>query len=120
MIPKIRAYDKVTQKIFDVEYINFTEQVVNLGGCRRRYFHEVENMQSTGLTDKKGDEIYEGDIVRIVQNGVRVLGEIKKDSFMWYVFDFAYKFEGSLYDIYRTCELEVIGNIYENPELLEG
>jgi len=61
-------------------------------------------MQFTGLTDKKGKEIYEGDIVS--DDGFTAPVELDiKDGLTW----------GSFTDVQNG---EVIGNIYENPELL--
>ena len=73
-------------------------------------------MQYTGLKDKNGREIYEGDIFSpelIEENGF--VEWDNKDSYFKLVFS---DFSEPLYCYYMD-ELEVIGNIYENPELLE-
>ena len=74
-------------------------------------------MQFTGLIDKHGKEIYEGDIVKRFYNdqGVQIVFNTKTGC----------GFEFSVLTSYIFCKefsqnyYEVIGNIYENPELLE-
>lgn len=134
---KFRAWDKKSKKIRIVESIGFGElsyynegyPVTNMIGrdCihdkdiiihRDSYQHEL--MQYTGLKDKNGKEIYEGDILLydsgsktsvFYNNGafVRSYG----NSNMYLLYD-SFIEDGCLYNY------EVIGNIYENPELLEG
>lgn len=85
-------------------------------------------MQSTGLKDKNGVEIFEGDLVSIsVQNGFDYLDNkvcIVKNSIGHSGLVCATVDEDLEYRIFNTelfeeYTYEVIGNIYENPELLE-
>lgn len=69
---------------------------------------ELIVMQYTGLKDKNEKEIYEGDVVKC-DTFDRMNGEVEWDAF------FYWKIELSLDD----GDLEIIGNIYENPELCE-
>ena len=77
------------------------------------YLSDVILMQSTGLKGKDGVEIYEGDIVRYFRNELAVIvyrnGGVDIRSLSW----------GDCEPLQRRLgEIEVIGNIYENPEVL--
>jgi hypothetical protein len=72
-------------------------------------------MQYTGLYDKNGKEIYEGDIVKLVnKDGIKHITEIKWHNGR-YVTDTWMMFADTL--VLHKCE--VIGNIYENSELIQ-
>ena len=75
--------------------------------------------QYTGLTDKNGTKIFEGDIVLVYYSD----GLIEKGCIGWSDISIRYTFaspDGSGYGIDVTDTFEVIGNIYDNPELLGG
>jgi hypothetical protein len=65
-------------------------------------------MQYTGLQDRDGKEIYEGDIVRL-ESPTPMAIEFNKGSFR----------AGHIYGGEEAYRMEIIGNIYENPELLK-
>ena len=73
-------------------------------------------MQYTGLKDKDGREVYEGDVVRYKDRYVDGFrdAEVAFDECGW-------RLDGDLMSDWRygSSSFEVIGNIYENPELLE-
>ena len=82
------------------------------------HFGDCQLMQFTGLVDKNGVEIYEGDIVKVdifTKNYCIVFGESKK----WGA-SFQYKSDYSIYYLTENFAKDcvVVGNIYENPELL--
>lgn len=77
-------------------------------------------MQFTGLHDKNGEEIYEGDIVQYKSNEVGTLNTInEKMEIFWNEKEAKFDTSSRTLGI-DQYGLEVIGNIYENPELLKG
>lgn len=115
---KFRAWDKINKDMFNVESINFQERRVYKDVVSYRNFEDIDLMQYTGLKDKNNKEIYEGDILSD--------GNIKKPYKV--VFEngsFKAEFEGDFdeysFDLIDVVAqgCEVIGNIYENLELME-
>ena len=90
-------------------------------------------MQFTGLKDKNGVEIYEGDIIQIYAEQVRFDGSIQEFRSSVFFNDGSFSYthdDGYSYPLDAVCSesgikhegshfCEVIGNIYENPQLLE-
>lgn len=78
---------------------------------------EVELMQYTGLKDRNGVEIYEGDIVKCKIYSREYIGKVTYAEMLavWFLTDM----ERSDSELWLCDEKEVVGNIYENPELLE-
>ncbi len=113
---KFRAWDKIEKRMFvpdgidqsaDGAYVIEFERPLHTLNKIVRFCGSVILMQFTGLKDKNGKEIYEGDMVRHD-------GRIPLDEEV--TFDGA-----AFYPVYSapSQHWEVIGNIYENPELLK-
>lgn len=134
MIPKFRAWIKHDKKMKDVLAIDFEIESIEteneddtLGVVKNTYnnFDDVELMQSTGVFDKNGIEIYEGDILefkyiydkRFKETGVIVRREDKACFGIEGIRDLTEEIV-ELYKFTAKNYLTVIGNIYENPELL--
>ena len=133
MIPKFRAFYKANQKMYEVLTLDIIDKKAlvenndDSGKPLRGYANisEIELMQYTGLKDKNGNEIYEGDICRWTAP------EIFEGEIISYIFVVRYSDEylkwigennnlyDDLYEFTDDRQLELIGNIYETPELLE-
>lgn len=133
MIPKFRAWDKVSRQMI-VDEQGFIPLIVTNKGVFRLSPQHKENlyekiclnrfeiMQSTGMKDKTGTEIYEGDIVKPV-SFASWIGVVKysSENAAYILDDHNNEFRRgeNVYLSQFNEGLEVIGNIYENPELME-
>lgn len=124
MIPKFRAWIKVDKQMKEVTTMEFTEgnlEYVCFDCEEWDYSPEsVVLMQSTGLRDKNGQEIFEGDVVRLnVYNQLKCgIYEVRRgEAGDWQMQNRTRTKIISL--IYSPGSTEVIGNIYTNPELME-
>jgi len=106
---KFRAWDKENKTMIDMHAMEYFAHTETRNQVR------FDLMQYTGLHDKNGKEIYEGDIFndksRVVW-GFCAWGREHKDNTAAPSFSQIADYEGRI-------KLEVIGNIYENPELLK-
>lgn len=125
MIPKFRAWDKETQTMLDVSLIDFKKSVLvgehwEFGETNFINFDDVNLMQSTGLFDKTGKEIFEKDILDY--NGRKVIVKWH-GSYASFIYEFVDELQNRktewkpLYLSYY--HFKIIGNVYQNPGLLE-
>ena len=134
MIPRYRAWDKIHKTMYEVDdimSIDFEKSEISVKtlffertNCYN--FNDIVLMQSTGLTDKNGEEIFEGDVVT---DGYTT-GDIKNHPTLgFYMVDDNcterwFSDNATIEDFEEDVEtahriLEVLGNIYTNPELVE-
>ena len=122
MIPKFRAWDKLNNEMYVVEQINFNRgefESIGYGITSLRGADEVKLMQSTGLKDKNGKEVFVGDIVKCTR-GCSHEVYLEKEYGGTFIGGMpAVYLKGLLSGYAWTESEEIIGNIYENPELLE-
>ena len=134
MIPRYRAWDKIHKTMYEVDdimSIDFGKSKISVKTLffeqTNRYdFDDIVLMQSTGLRDKNGKEIFEGDIV----SDGHTTGDIKNHPTLgFYMIDDNgverwFSDDSTIEDFEEDVEtaariLEIIGNIYTNPELAE-
>lgn len=123
---KFRAWDKKHKEMFEVIKIEYNPNIIymakELSWFVIRTENEIELMQSTGLFDKNGVEIFEGDIIDV---GTRIpfLNKIQRDEETAYLklvpLDKRWT-ESYFTNFEDKSRYEVVGNIYENKELLEN
>lgn len=133
---KFRAWSKLLNKMLSHEDLNKTlkdlTKIEYIAGIFLPLNSDVEVMQYTGLKDSNGNEIYEGDIVEFLDEEVNYshcgveydefinIGKVifSHDELMgWDITNRNMDLE----EVWHYREyIKVIGNIYENPELLEG
>ena len=116
---KFRAWDSANARMLQLHNISSKfSDIENMG------FLDLPILQYTGLKDKNGKEIYEGDIVNLIPDGyVKELATVEWDydnaSWVYCRISSLEIVHGSKVYV-KWKPVEVIGNIYENTELLKG
>lgn len=127
MIPKYRAWHKTWEELGEVKRIRFDDE----GDVRTVLFRgkilgtdtpidEIELMQSTGLKDKNGKEVFIGDIIKCTRGCLHEV-YIEKEYGGTFIGGMPAVYLKGLREGYAWTEHEeIIGNIYENKELLDA
>lgn len=122
MIPNFRAWLKNDKEMIDVDEIHFDNGQLDFIGDAitfMRKANEIELMQSTGLLDKNGREVFVGDIVKCTR-GCHHEVYLEKEYGGTFIGGMPAIYLKGIKEGYAWTEAEeIIGNIYENPELLE-
>lgn len=117
MIPNVRAYDKINKKMIeDVASINFKAEMIVTSNLCFYPFDDVELMQSTGLIDQNGKEIFEGHIVKDTNGVIAYIVFLNKDMGYFIV----YKRSDRRLSEVDNYQFEILGNIYQDKHLLWG
>lgn len=132
MIPRYRAWHKTWEEVVEVKRIRFDDEGDILTVLIRgktlgtdTLIDEIELMQSTGLKDYFGKELFEGDVIEwnywdefedsgtakiIFDKGMFKLLDVRTEKSVW----------DNLFDCIENCNVFLQGNIYENREILEA
>lgn len=130
MTPKFRAWlteDKLMPPVAGITFFRGCMDVMMSPNKKVTKVNQViKLMQSTGLKDKNGKEIFEGDIVKFsdCDDDAYVTPVVWDKNYACFGVSFSGKYPISfdyLEEFYTELkDIEVVGNIYENPEFLEG
>lgn len=126
MIPKFRVWlpDKDVERMLRVKALVFENDKTRcVCGYGYDFYLEDEDatiMQSTGLCDKEGTEVFEGDILHHqIQTEYTFIVKYDKDKGRWYGDGLSRTYRIDIAKRFLPYYYKVIGNIYETPELLE-
>lgn len=125
MIPKFRAWDKHGQKMFTNDELIIWDGNVYANDSKKlscNYLNgwsidEAYLMQSTGIFDKNNTEIFEGDIVRVLDSTYTVFYDNERGSYRLKPHDDRWNVD-YMSNFSHGGNFEVVGNIYENKEYL--
>lgn len=127
MTPKFRVWHYELGRLMSVKCMFFQDSEIEefelndalMNDYITAYPDEIELMQSTGLRDKNGKEVFEGDIVKMAK-------DVYSDPTYYEVvrhYGGSYRLESKQHGCelwLRHTNCEVVGNVYENKELLDA
>ena len=131
---KFKAYYKADKRVYEVLYLDFASNELRLWNEETEFdfecsFEDVELMQYTGLKDQNNAEIYESYIVKFDPQSPcgdefynprdGEIGEVIFDFGSFVVRPIDKKRESLRFSLSELGDWVVVGNIYENPELLQ-
>ena len=126
MIPKFRAYDSGSlSRMYQPDEVMVGDGniwIIDEDSVAGDWIvnNDLNLMQSTGLKDKNGKEIFEGDVVDYKGREAVIKWHGSYASFIYRFVDGLQERVSKWDPLFLACyHFEVIGNIYENPELLE-
>ena len=134
MLQKVRGWDITRQEIVNILDIYYASDLVYVNsirvynknmlyGAEMRSGDDVILMQGTGLKDKYGIDIYEGDIVKNIKGEIGTVAYLMQEAGYVIIlpqrdYRLGHRNTGENYDIANNHE--VIGNVYANRDLLKG
>lgn len=124
MTPRFRAWDKEFKEMVQVDALVFEEQIIKAtyknGNVVKEDLKNYVLMQSTGLTDKNGKEIFEGDIIDYNGRNAVVKWHGSYASFVYMFVDELRSRNQEWDPLYLSYfHFQVVGNKFETPALLE-
>ena len=128
MIPRFRAWDKHGHKMFANDELIIWNGNVYANDSKKLTCNNLKGwsiddeylMQSTGLRDKEGTEVFEGDILHHqIQTEYTFIVKYDKDKCRWYGDGLSRTYRIDIAKRFLPHYYKVIGNIYKNQELLE-
>ena len=117
---KFKVWDKENKEMLDLEDLHYEFGKMSIRTTMYNSYFDTEDMvlmQYTGLKDITGKEIYEGDIVKVRTVTTCVTGYVEYDAEYC---EYRVIINNNEYvSLWKQLEIEVLGNIYENKNLLD-